>query len=83
MKAVVNSPGWRPRIWRNVGAVCGNWWCGENDGFQEGYARLDFSGDQVEWSYIDYGWEVDEECTTKELLPLQSTHRGRELRDEG
>ncbi len=43
-----------------VGAVSGNWWRGLRDGFQEGYARLDFFGDHVEWSYIDYGWEAAE-----------------------
>ena len=42
----------------NVGAVCGNWWRGPREGFEEGYARLEFRGDQVSWEYIDYGWEA-------------------------
>ncbi len=45
----------------NVGAVSGNWWNGVRDGFEEGYARLDFVGDQVGWSYVDYGWDVEKE----------------------
>lgn len=42
----------------NIGAVSGNWWQGERDGFQEGYALLDFTGEQVSWRYVDYGWDV-------------------------
>jgi len=45
----------------NIGAVSGAWWEGPRDGFQEGYARLEFSGDQVRWRYVDYGWETEEE----------------------
>jgi hypothetical protein len=41
-----------------VGAVSGNWWKGARDGFEEGYARLEFRGEQVSWEYIDYGWEA-------------------------
>lgn len=40
-----------------VGAVSGNWWKGPREGFEEGYARLEFRGDQVSWEYVDYGWE--------------------------
>ncbi|HUP21685.1 MAG TPA: metallophosphoesterase [Thermoanaerobaculia bacterium] len=42
----------------NIGAVSGNWWDGLRDGFEEGYALLEFRGDEVSWSYVDYGWEV-------------------------
>ena len=42
----------------NLGAVSGNWWNGLRDGFEEGYSMLDFRGDQVNWRYVDYGWEV-------------------------
>lgn len=42
----------------NVGAVSGDWWRGEHEDFHEGYAMLDFEGDQVKWSYVDYGWDV-------------------------
>jgi 3',5'-cyclic AMP phosphodiesterase CpdA len=41
----------------NIGAIAGNWWDGLRDGFQEGYAILEFRGDEVRWDYIDYGWE--------------------------
>jgi 3',5'-cyclic AMP phosphodiesterase CpdA len=41
-----------------VGAVSGNWWEGARDGFEEGYARLEFRGDQVSWEYVDYGWDA-------------------------
>ncbi len=43
-----------------VGAVSGNWWGGPRDGFEEGYAMLDFFADEVSWRYVDYGWEVPE-----------------------
>ncbi|HVS14298.1 MAG TPA: metallophosphoesterase [Thermoanaerobaculia bacterium] len=42
----------------NVGAVSGNWWRGLRDGFEEGYALLEFRGDLVTWRYVDYGWET-------------------------
>lgn len=42
----------------NVGAVSGNWWKGLRDGFEEGYAVLEFRGDEVSWRYVDYGWEA-------------------------
>jgi 3',5'-cyclic AMP phosphodiesterase CpdA len=41
-----------------VGAVSGNWWKGARDGFEEGYGRLEFRGDQVSWEYVDYGWDA-------------------------
>lgn len=41
----------------NVGAISGNWWNGLRDGFQEGYALLQFQGEEVTWRYVDYGWE--------------------------
>ena len=42
----------------NLGAVSGNWWNGQRDGFEEGYALLEFRGDDVSWRYVDYGWEA-------------------------
>lgn len=42
-----------------VGAVSGNWWDGPRDGFEEGYALLEFQDDQVTWRYVDYGWEAE------------------------
>ena len=49
----------------NIGAVSGSWWHGPRDGFQEGYAMLEFYGDLVRWSYIDYGWEPPPEAYEK------------------
>ena len=46
----------------NLGAVCGNWWNGQREGFEEGYSVLEFRGDNVSWRYIDYGWEVTAEA---------------------
>ncbi len=40
----------------NIGAVSGAWWKGPRDGFQEGYALLEFHGDEVMWRYVDFGW---------------------------
>ncbi len=40
----------------NIGAVSGAWWRGPRNGFEEGYAQLEFRGDEVMWRYIDYGW---------------------------
>jgi 3',5'-cyclic AMP phosphodiesterase CpdA len=48
----------------NVGAVSGNWWKGPREGFEEGYARLEFRGDQVSWEYVDYGWDAVAEPAT-------------------
>jgi 3',5'-cyclic AMP phosphodiesterase CpdA len=45
----------------NVGAVSGRWWRGARDGFEEGYAMLEFRGDTVTWRYVDYGWEAHPE----------------------
>jgi 3',5'-cyclic AMP phosphodiesterase CpdA len=41
-----------------VGAVSGNWWEGPREGFEEGYARLEFRGPEVSWEYVDYGWDA-------------------------
>ena len=46
----------------NVGAVSGNWWNGLRDGFEEGYVMLEFRGDQVDWRYVDYGWQARPEA---------------------
>jgi Icc protein len=42
------------------GAVCGKWWEGSNKGFEEGFLLLEFSENEFEWKYVDYGWEVNE-----------------------
>ncbi|MEE2776343.1 MAG: metallophosphoesterase [Acidobacteriota bacterium] len=48
-----------------VGAVSGNWWKGARNGFEEGFALLEFRGQDVSWRYVDYGWEVEEETLTE------------------
>jgi 3',5'-cyclic AMP phosphodiesterase CpdA len=55
---VVESFAYKGIEFANLGAVSGNWWEGLRDGFEEGYALLEFRGDQVSWRYVDYGWEV-------------------------
>lgn len=40
------------------GAVCSRWWEGKNDGLEEGYLMIDVKGNDFEWHYIDFGWNV-------------------------
>jgi 3',5'-cyclic AMP phosphodiesterase CpdA len=41
------------------GAVCGAWWRGKNDGFDEGYTLVDlFDDGTVECQYTTYGWQA-------------------------
>jgi len=42
----------------NIGAVCGRWWRGPRHGCEEGFAVLEFRGNDVLWKYEDYGWET-------------------------
>jgi 3',5'-cyclic AMP phosphodiesterase CpdA len=49
---------WKGIQYATVGAVSGDWWKGPREGFEEGYARLEFRGDEVSWEYVDYGWEA-------------------------
>ena len=55
---VVESSTYKGIEFANVGAISGNWWDGQRDGFEEGYGLVEFRGDQVSWSYVDYGWEA-------------------------
>ena len=41
-----------------AGAVSASWWGGEYHGTQEGYLKVNVDGNDFEWEYIDYGWEV-------------------------
>ena len=41
------------------GAVSGGWWKGDRDGFAEGFAVIDISGDDFEWRYQTYGWKAE------------------------
>lgn len=39
------------------GSVAGRMWVG-SDYIEEGFLKIDISGDEFDWNYIDYGWEV-------------------------
>lgn len=43
------------------GAVSGRWWTGPNRGFEEGFMMIHVQGDDFDWEYVDYGWEVKED----------------------
>jgi len=41
------------------GAVAGLWWqTPDNSEFQEGFVKIDVSGEEFTWEYVDYGWET-------------------------
>ncbi len=40
------------------GAVCARWWLGPRNGMEEGFLKIDVSGEQFSWKYIDYAWEA-------------------------
>ncbi|HAM98757.1 MAG TPA: metallophosphoesterase [Marinilabiliales bacterium] len=42
------------------GAVCARWWAGPYLGTEEGFLKLTVKGDNFDWKYVDYGWEVNE-----------------------
>jgi 3',5'-cyclic-AMP phosphodiesterase len=39
------------------GAVSSAWWGGRNKGLEEGFLYLKLAGNDVQWRYVDYGWE--------------------------
>jgi len=41
------------------GAVSAHWWLGDHYGFEEGFGLFKVKGDEFDWEYIDYGWEVE------------------------
>lgn len=41
------------------GAVSARWWSGANKGFEEGFVLISVKGDDFDWKYVDYGWEVE------------------------
>lgn len=41
-----------------AGAVSANWWGGAFHGTEEGFLKVDIAGDDFDWEYVDYGWEV-------------------------
>ena len=42
------------------GAVSGAWWRGPVRDCEEGFLMIRVKGEEFEWEYVDYGWEVDE-----------------------
>lgn len=40
------------------GAISASWWGGPYHGTEEGYLKVDISGDSFTWEYVDYGWEA-------------------------
>ena len=46
------------------GAVSASWWEGPRQGMEEGYVLLKIKGEEIDWDYIDYGWEIEEDPNT-------------------
>jgi 3',5'-cyclic AMP phosphodiesterase CpdA len=42
-----------------AGAVSSNWWNGPRNGMEEGFIKVDVSGSDFKWEYVDFGWEVN------------------------
>ncbi|MCG6186241.1 metallophosphoesterase family protein [Maribellus maritimus] len=42
------------------GAVSSNWWRGQRYGMEEGFVKINISGEDFNWHYVDFGWEVNE-----------------------
>ncbi len=40
------------------GAVSAAWWTGPNLNFEEGFMYITVNGEDFNWKYIDYGWQV-------------------------
>lgn len=40
------------------GAVSSNWWKGQRFGLEEGFLKVNISGEEFNWEYIDFGWEA-------------------------
>ncbi len=40
------------------GAVSGSWWKGPRDVFPEGFMVVEVKGENLNWTYEDYGWEA-------------------------
>jgi len=40
------------------GAISGNWWRGPYRGDEEGFLLITVKGNDFNWKFIDYGWEV-------------------------
>lgn len=40
------------------GAVSSQWWQGPRYGMEEGFVKVDVTGEDFDWQYIDFGWEI-------------------------
>jgi 3',5'-cyclic AMP phosphodiesterase CpdA len=40
------------------GAVSSSWWKGPRMGMEEGFLLVHVAGEDFDWEYVDYGWEV-------------------------
>jgi 3',5'-cyclic AMP phosphodiesterase CpdA len=40
------------------GAVCARWWLGPRNGMEEGFLKIDVSGETFSWQYIDFKWSL-------------------------
>ena len=49
---------WQNTTFITGGAVSGKWWRGQWYGTEEGFYDITLTGNRVECSYIDYGWEA-------------------------
>jgi 3',5'-cyclic AMP phosphodiesterase CpdA len=41
------------------GAVSARWWSGANRGYEEGFLMVHVDGEDFDWEYVDYLWEVE------------------------
>lgn len=56
---VVEEIVWKGTHFITGGAVSAAWWRGPHAGFEEGYVLVDVHGNDFDWTYEDYGWEVE------------------------
>jgi len=40
------------------GAVSAQWWNGPRFGMEEGFLKIDVSGEDFSWEYVDFGWDA-------------------------
>ena len=40
------------------GAVSAQWWNGPRYGMEEGFLKIDVSGEDFSWEYVDFGWDA-------------------------
>lgn len=43
------------------GAVCASWWTGPRGEMEEGFLLVHVNGEEIDWEYVDFGWEVEAE----------------------